>query len=1066
MQRLAEVCIKRPVFAVMLIATLTVVGAAAYFHLGVDRLPSVDLPTVSVRTTLPGAAPEEMESEVTRQIEDVVNTVDGIEELRSITTQGASVVIATFKLSRDIETAAQDVRDRVATVVRRLPDDADPPVITKFNNDSTPVLTLALSGPLSIRELTEIADKVVKVDLERAPGVGELGIVGGAARTVNIWIDADRLASQNIPATAIRDALTVQNADIPGGNVTGNRREQTLRTMGKIEDPLAFNDVIITTVSGTPIRVRDVGFAEDGQAERRSSATLNGNPAVSLEVRRQSGANTIEVIEGVKERLERVRAQLPSGVTLEVIRDQSSYIYAALHEINVHLVLGSILASIVVLAFMRSWRSTLIAAIAIPTSLIATFGVMWALDFTLNSVTMLALVLMVGVVIDDAIVVLENIYRFAEEKGLPAMEAAREGTREIGLAVLATTLSLVVIFIPVSFMSSISGRFVYQFGITAAVAVMVSLLVSFTLTPMLASKAIKPAAKKTSHAEAASKRGVYGYIDRGYERLLRLAMRFRVVTALGAVLIMASAVPLYSALRQDYVPSDVDEGEFQVNINAKSGTAFPSMQEAAAVVDEAIRKHPAVATTLATTGGGFIGQVNQAEIYVRLVPFEQRVFSFSRFFKALAAGRPGDAWRGNTNQTEVMQDLRRSLRAFSDLRISVRAFPAFNIGGGNYDIDINIRGPELEKIADYANRLRAAGLALPGMPDLDTTLKLDTPEIRVDIDRDKAADLGVNPTDIGTALRLLVGGDTQVTRYRDATTNEDYDVQLRLIDADRRSARAIPNLLIPGKNGRLVELRNIATLRPAQAAARIDRLDRQRAASVRGSVGPGFALQDRIEALQAEVAKLDMPAAYSVKVAGKGRELERTFNEFLLAFALSMLFMYMILAANYESYTDPLTILLSIPLSVPFAFLSLLFFGGTLNLYSALGLLVLFGVVKKNAILQIDHMNHLRATGMARAEAIIQGNRDRLRPILMTTLALVGGMIPLALGTGPGAQERRAIAIVVIGGQTLCLLVTLLVTPVVYSYIDDARTRLAKRLRPATTPPAPPAPSATAQTGI
>lgn len=1064
MQRLAEVCIKRPVFAVMLIATLTVVGASAYFHLGVDRLPSVDLPTVSVRTTLPGAAPEEMESEVTRQIEDVVNTVDGVEELRSISTQGSSNVIATFRLDRDIESAAQDIRDRVATVVRRLPDDADPPVVSKFNNDSTPILTLALSGPLSIRELTEIADKVVKVDLERAPGVGELGIVGGAARTVNIWIDADKLASQNIPATAIRDALAVQNADIPGGNVTGNRREQTLRTMGKIEDPLAFNNVIIRTISGTPIRVRDVGFAEDGQAERRSSATLNGNPAVSLEVRRQSGANTIEVIEGVKDRLERVRAQLPSGVTLEVIRDQSSYIYAALHEINVHLVLGSILASIVVLAFMRSWRSTLIAAIAIPTSLIATFGVMWALDFTLNSVTMLALVLMVGVVIDDAIVVLENIYRFAEEKGLPAMEAAKEGTREIGLAVLATTLSLVVIFIPVSFMSSISGRFVYQFGITAAVAVMVSLLVSFTLTPMLASRSIKPSShgNKTAHTHAASKRGFYAFIDRGYERLLRLAMRFRIVTALGAVLIMASAVPLYSALRQDYLPSDVDEGEFQVSLNAKSGTAFTSMQEATAVVDEAIRKHPAVATTLAATGGGFIGQVNQADIYVRLVPFEQRVFSFSRFFKALASGRPGDAWRGNTNQTQVMQDLRRSLRAFTDLRVSVRSFPAFNIGGGNNDIDINIRGPELEKIADYANRLRTAGLALPGLPDLDTTLKLDTPELRVDIDRDKAADLGVNPTDIGTALRLLVGGDTQVTRYRDATTNEDYDVQLRLIDSDRRSARAIPNLLIPGKNGQLVELRNIATLRPAQAAARIDRLDRQRAASVRGSVGPGFALQDRIDALQAEVAKLNMPPAYSVKVAGKGRELERTFNEFLLAFALSMLFMYMILAANYESYTDPLTILLSIPLSVPFAFLSLLVFGGTLNLYSALGLLVLFGVVKKNAILQIDHMNHLRATGMARAEAIIQGNRDRLRPILMTTLALVGGMIPLALGTGPGAQERRAIAIVVIGGQTLCLLVTLLVTPVVYSYIDDARTRIARRFKPAEPAAAP----ATAPTGI
>lgn len=1054
MQRLAEVCIKRPVFAVMLIATLTVVGAAAYFNLGVDRLPSVDLPTVSVRTTLPGAAPEEVESEVTKPIEDVVNTVDGVEELRSISQQGASVVIATFSLSRNIESAAQDVRDRVATVLKRLPDDADPPVISKFNNDSTPVLTLALSGPLSIRELTEIADKVIKVDLERAPGVGEVAIVGGAERTINIWIDAEKLAAQSIPATAVHDALARQNADIPGGNITGNQREQTLRTMGKIEDPAAFNDVIVTTVAGTPIRVRDIGHAEDGQAEQRSNATLNGEPAVSLEVRRQSGANTVAVTEGVKARLARVRAQLPSGVTLEVIRDQSTYIFAALHEINVHLVLGSILASIVVLAFMRSWRSTLIAAIAIPTSLIATFGVMWALNFTLNSVTMLALVLMVGVVIDDAIVVLENIYRFAEEKGLGAMEAAREGTREIGLAVLATTLSLVVIFVPVSFMSSISGRFVYQFGITAAVAVLISLLVSFTLTPMLASRTIKAASAGQSH-QPASRRGFYAVIDRLYGRMLRLVMRYRVVTAVVALLIMASAVPLYGSLRQDYLPSDVDEGEFQVTINAPSGTAFNAMQQATAAVDTAIRANPAVAMTVASIGGGFTGQVNQADIYVRMVPFEQRVFSFSRLFKSLFRGHPLDAWKGNIDQTKVMQELRRSLRAFPEVRTSVRSYPAFNIGGGNYDIDFNIRGPELERIAEYANRLRAAGLALPGLPDLDTTLKLDTPELRVDIDREKAADLGVSPQDIGTALRLLVGGDTQVTRYRDKVTNEDYDVRLRLLDTDRRSARTIPQLLIPGSSGRLVELRNIAELRPAKAASRIDRLDRQRSASVRGSVGPGYALQDRIDALRAEVVKLDLPPAYSIKIAGKGRELERTFSEFLIAFALSMVFMYMILAANYESYTDPLTILLSIPLSVPFAFLSLLVFGGTLNLYSALGLLVLFGVVKKNAILQIDHMNQLRAQGVPRAEAIIQGNRDRLRPILMTTLALVGGMIPLALGTGPGAQERRAIAIVVIGGQTLCLLVTLLVTPVVYSFVDDARTRISRRFRaasPATQP--------------
>ena len=477
MQKLAEICIRRPVFASMIILALVVVGATSYFRLGVDRFPSVDLPNVSVRTTLPGASPEEVETVVSQVIEEVVNTVEGIDELRSISGQGSSFVIATFNLDRDIDTAAQDVRDRVATALNRLPRDVDPPVISKFNNENQPILTIAISGDRSLRELTEIADKVVKVQLERSAGVGEVRLVGDLERAINIWVDADRLAAYQIPITAVRDAIQRQNANLPGGNVTGGAREEVLRTMGRITDPKAFNDLVITSVNGSPIRVRDIGWAEDGTKEQRSLARLNGVPTVQVQIRRQSGSNTVAVIEAVKENLARVRSQIPADVKLEVIRDQSRYIYAALHEITIHLILGSILATLVVLAFMRSWRSTLIAAVAIPSSVVATFGMMWALDFTLNSVTMLALVLMVGIVIDDAIIVLENIFRFVEEKKMTAIEAARAATAEIGLAVMATTFSLVVIFVPVSFMSSISGRFLYQFGLTASAAVLVSLLV-------------------------------------------------------------------------------------------------------------------------------------------------------------------------------------------------------------------------------------------------------------------------------------------------------------------------------------------------------------------------------------------------------------------------------------------------------------------------------------------------------------------------------------------------------------------------------------------------------------
>ncbi len=1036
MQKLAEICIRRPVFASMLILSMIVVGSAAYTKLPVDRLPSVDLPTVSIRTPLPGAAPEEVETEVSQIIEEAVNTIEGIDELRSISGQGQSIVIATFRLNRDIEAAAQDVRDRVFAAVRQLPDDVQPPIVSKFDSDSSPVVTIALFGELSVRELTEIADKLVRPQIERSPGVGGVSIVGGLERTINVWVDADRLAALRIPVTEVRDAVARQNSDVPGGNVTGEQQEQVLRTLGRITDPEAFNDIVVARVNGAPIRVRDIGYAEDGTRERRSSSRLDGTPAVSLEIRRQSGANTVAVIEGVKAELERITPQLPPGVRMLVVRDQSRYIHAALHEINTHLVLGSILASLVVLVFMHSWRAMLIAGVAIPTSVIATFAVMWALDFTLNSVTMLALVLMVGIVIDDAIVVLENIFRMAEEKGLSRMEAAREGTAEIGLAVLATTLSLVVIFVPVSFMSSISGRFLYQFGITAAVAVLVSLVVSFTLTPTLSARVIKPGGGSEDHLPA-SRRGFYRFIDRAYLTLLWLAVRFRYVTASVAALVVLSAIPLYGMLQQDYLPTDIDEGEFQVGVTGPEGISFQAFDDAVRAVESDVRAHPAVRTTLSSVGGSFLGQINNANIYVSIAPHEERVFSISRFFSSLLRGRPGDAFRGNYRQSDVIQALRGSLRKYRDLRVSVRQFAAFNIGGGNFDIDIAIRGPELERLARYTEQLRARSREIGGLPDMDTTLKITTPELRVAIDRERAADLGVTPRDIGTALRLLVGGDEEVTRFRDPATSEDYDVQLRLVQEDRSDPSILPRLLVPGDDDRVVELRSLATLQPAIAAARIDRLDRQRAASVRGSIGPGYALADRLAALRAEVERLNMPPAYSARVLGRGRELERTFTEFLWAFALSIVFMYMILASNYESVVHPFTILLSLPLSVPFAFLSLWALGGSLNLYSALGILVLFGVVKKNAILQVDHMNRLRAQGLDRLDAVTQGNRDRLRPILMTTLALVGGMTPLALGSGPGAEERRAVAIVVIGGQLLSLLLTLLVTPVAYLLIED-----------------------------
>jgi hydrophobic/amphiphilic exporter-1 (mainly G- bacteria), HAE1 family len=1042
MQKLAEICIHRPVFAAMIILALVVVGANSYFKLGVDRFPTIDVPTVYVRTTLPGASPEEVESTIARPIEEVVNRVAGLEQLRSVSRQGAAFVILTFSLDTDIDTAAQDVRDKLQGVLRELPPGTDPPSVNKSDSDSFPVMTIALSSERSQRELAEIADKRVKVELERSAGVGEVTVGGAPSRAINVWVDADRLAAYRIPITQVRQALVRQNADLPGGNVDAGRRELTLRTMGKIVEPSDFNDLVVVDRGGVPVRLRDIGTVEDGTKEVRSVSRLNGVPSVTLGVIRQSGSNTIAVIEGVKEKLARLQQQLPPDIRLEVIQDQSRYIYEALHEINTHLILGSILACLVVMLFMRSWRSTVIAGIAIPTSVISTFGLMRALDFTLNSVTMLALVLMVGIVIDDAIVVLENIFRFVEEKKMKPRQAAVEATREIGLAVMATTLSLVVIFLPVGFMTSISGRFLYQFAWTAAFAILISLLVSFTLTPMMSARLLNIGKSESTKQHDGSRSGFYRLIDGAYTWMLRQAMRHRLAIVVVALAVVASSYYLYQQVRQEYIPSNVDEGEFSVSLNAPEGTSLAAMNEGLQAVEKELREMPEVRLMLASIGVsmGFSSTINNADIYIRIPPHVERTVNLTRFWTCLKEGRPLDVFKGNYAARDVMQKIRQKLRKYAHLRPGVRNPQSINLGTGPSELDFSLRGPDLTTLYVSANKIRDWG-AENGLSDPDVTLKLDKPELRVTIDRARAADLGVDTTDIASALRLMVGGDDRVSRYRDNGLNEDYDVELRLAQGDRNDQETIQRLFVPSSKVGLVRLDNLVTMASTEAPSRIDRLDRQRVVGVRSGVAPGYGLRDRIDALREQFANLGLPPEYNVTIGGRGRELERTFDEFILAFLLSVAFMYMILASQFESVIHPVTILLSLPISAPFALLSLWVMGDTLNLYSALGILVLFGVVKKNAILQIDHTLHLRRQGMPRDEAILQANRDRLRPILMTTLALVAGMLPLAVGAGPGAEERRSIATVVIGGQSLSLLLTLLLTPVVYSLFDDLSAR-------------------------
>jgi HAE1 family hydrophobic/amphiphilic exporter-1 len=1052
MQWLAEVCVKRPVFALMLITALVVAGIVCYPLLGVDRFPNLDLPTIYVRTVYPGAAPEEVESEVSQIIEDAVATVAGIEELRSISSESSSIVLVTFGLDRNLDAAVQDVRDAVASVTNRLPRGLDPPVVQQQDLDSSPIMTLAVSGPRSSRELYVLAERYVKNVIESAPGVGEVGITGASDRAVQVNLDAKRLAAHRVSIMDVREALARQNAEIPGGRVDAGFRELTLRTMGRVDHARSFPDLVVSTVNGSTVRLGDLGEVVDGTKEERRMARLDGQPAVVLYVQRQSGANTVETIRAVKERLPRSSELLPQDVAVTLIQDQSRYIEAALHEIQGHLISGSLLATITVLIFMRSWRSTIIAAIAIPTSIVATFAFMKFFGFTLNNVTMLALVLMVGVVIDDAIVVLENVFRFIEEKGMSPHDAAIEGTKEIGLAVLATTLSLVIVFLPVSFLSSVTGRMLYEFGITATVAIMISMLVSFTLTPMMCAKLLQPA-KPGAASEAHSRRGFYRYVEAAYMTILGWSMRHRFVVLTLSIACIASNAWLYTWVKQDYIPTNVDESEFEVGVTANEGTSLIAMSNLMATVETQLKQVDGVERVLSTVGTRGSGGVNRGEIYVRLRELGTRTFSFDRFWRGLRQGDLYAAWAGNFTQQQKMTEIRKLLSTLPGARISVRNLTSLR-QGAPVDIDYSITGPNVNDLVDFSERLRKKVAEIPGIVDVDTTLRLDKPELLAKLDRERMASLGVTVQEVADTLRIAVGGDDRVSRYRDRSADDAYDVELRLVGIDRGDVESISQLYVrayPGRMARAVDgetmrsasgavltrLDNLVTFEVSEDYARIDRLDRQRMVAVRANIAPGYALGDRIAAIQQVTAELGVPPGFSARVLGRGRELERTLDEFVWTFALSFVFMYIVLAAQYEHLIHPITILLSLPLAVPFGLISLYWGGETLNLYSALGILVLFGVVKKASILQIDHTNLLRHHGMDRETAILAANRDRLRPILMTTISFVAGMLPLLIATGPGAEERRSIAVLACGGQTLSLLLTLIAVPVIYSLLDD-----------------------------
>ncbi|MBI5234900.1 MAG: efflux RND transporter permease subunit [Deltaproteobacteria bacterium] len=1008
---LYEICIRRPVFATMLIASLVVLGLASYMELGVDLFPKVDLPTVTITTRLEGASPEEMETQITKRVEEAVNTIAGMDELRSTTIEGQSQVFATFLLEKNIDVAANEVREKVGAIVAQLPPGTDSPVIEKFDPDASAVMSLVVSGKRSQREITELADKRLKKQLEVVKDVGAITVVGGRVREAQIVIDPERLKAYGLSIALVKDAIRRQNAEVPGGRLTWRESETGVRTLARLETIDDFSDLIVADYKGAPVRIKDIGASLDAEEEPRTISRLDGQNAVSLLIRKQSGTNTVKVVDGVKAGLDEIRRSLPPDVSVQVVTDQSRFIKLAVSQVQKHLIEGAFLASLIILFFIRNIRAAIVAALAIPASIIGTFTVLRYMGFTLNNMTLLALSVCTGIVIDDAIIVLENIFRHAEDEAKSAFDAAIEGTREIALAVMATTLSLVVIFLPVAFMSGLVGRFWKSFGLTAAFAIMISLLVSFTLTPMLSSRLIGRS-RSLGHAKDSR---LYLCLRGVYLKLLAWCLRKRLIVVLASAAILLSIAPLGKMAKFEFVVDD-DMSEFEVIVETPPGSSLLRSDALLKDVEAELKKIPEVERIFTNIGvrGQYQTNVTDASIYVGLVHLSER----------------------KRGQAQIMQEARGALKGFKGLRIGVQNIGMIS-GGGFKSTPFNlvIRGPELKKLDEYSTELVKRFKAIPGFVDVDTGQAYKRPEIEVRLDRSRASDLGIKAETIASSLRTMVGGE-KVGLFRQGA--DQYNVRLRLSPEHRKDAKGLEDLTVPSARGGLVKLSNVATFAEGASPGQIDRYGQERQITVISNLHD-MALGDAAVKADKIVKEMNMPSGYSTSYLGRAKLMKEAFFNFMIAFVLSLIFIYMVLAAQFESYVHPITIMVSIFLSIPFGILSVIVAGSSLNIYSIMGMFVLIGVVKKNAILQIDYTNTLRGRGMERMEAQMQANKVRLRPILMTTLAIIAGMLPVTLARGDGAMSRASMAIVIVGGQAMCLLVTLLVVPVVYSLFDDLR---------------------------
>ena len=1014
---LPDTAIRRPVTTLIAMAAMIIFGWIAFLNMGLDLFPEVEFPYVTVTTTLPGASPEIMDMDVTDVLEEQVTTIEGIKTVRSQSYESLSVVVVEFELDKDVDVAAQEVRAKVNLAERELPDDVDKPIVDKLDLASEPIMWISASSRGDYPRLAHYADKVAKERLQSVRGVGTVVTGGLREREIRVWVDPKKLEARGLSPQDVVRAIKIKHVELPGGRIETLDKELSVKVEGEYQSVEELKSLVISSRDGAVTRLRDVAEIVDGREDLRSVARFNGVPTVALGIRKQSGTNTVEVARRVRDVIEELRETVPEGIHLDIAFDASEFIEASMRGVQIDILFGVLLTSLIMFMFLRNVRITLISVVAIPISLIGGFVLIYALGFTVNNMTMLAMSLAVGMVIDDAIVVLENIFRHVEEGSEPT-KAASEGTSEVGLAVIAATSSIAAVFIPVAFMKGIVGRFFYQFGLTVAVTIGISALVSLTLTPMLCSRLLKR--EETHHP-------LYNLLERGfqaldgsYRRILGWVTRHRFVTVLIAFAAFGAGLALTPFIGREFSTQD-DESRFFLRFEMPTGTSIYETEKRLQEIERIVFSQPEVSHGFAAIGMRG-GEVNKGVMAVLLKPKRER----------------------KVHQVAVMEHLRDLLDPFEDMTFSVEYMSIVGGAGRNTDLQYVIQGPDPDQLSEVSNRIVPVLKGLGGFVDVDTDLRITKPEVKVTIDRGLADDLGVDVRSISQDIYTLFGG-VDAAKFKDE--GERYDIRVRALPSDRDTPDDMYQIAVRSLGGTLVKAPNLLKIEVGQGPNVVNRYNRRRSVTLYANLEDkpmGQALKELEQTTNKMVPK---DGKWGTDTFGPTRAFKETFVYMSYAMIVAVLIIYMILAAQFESFIHPFTVMLSLPLSIVGVFGLLLITGNTLNILSYIGIIMLMGIVTKNAILLVDYTNTLRRRGMEKVEAVLQAGPTRFRPILMTAGSTIIAVLPVALGMSEGGESRAPMAVAVIGGMLTSTFLTLLVIPVVYLLLDDLASWLRRRFR-------------------